>query len=135
MRAAFSEIASLADVLVGNEEDFQLALGVAGPEAGGKDLAVKIESFKSMIGEAQKLYPNAQVFATTLREVLDANRHLWGALMLSGGFWHLAPAREIGVLDRIGGGDAFVGGLLYGLLRGLSRKGSFSSDGPAARWP
>ncbi len=119
LRAAFTEIASLADVLVGNEEDFQLALGIAGPEAGGRDLASKIEGFKSMMGQARRLYPNAEVFATTLREVVDANRHLWGALMLHGGNWHLVPAREIGVLDRIGGGDGFVGGLLYGLLRGF----------------
>jgi 2-dehydro-3-deoxygluconokinase len=119
LRAAFHEIALLSDVLVGNEEDFQLALGLEGPEAGGKGLIDKMDSFKEMIERARKLYPDTSVFATTLREALSVNRHLWGALMLSDGQWFEAAPREIGVLDRIGGGDAFVGGLLYGLLRGF----------------
>ena len=70
-----------------------------------------------MIDEARKAYPNARAFATTLREVADANRHLWGAILWKDGQWHEAPQREIAVLDRIGGGDGFVGGLLYGLLK------------------
>jgi Sugar kinases, ribokinase family len=118
LRAVFSEIAAASDVLVGNEEDFQLALGIAGPETGGKSLASKLESFKGMISEAKKAFPGTEVFAATLREVIDANRHLWGAVMLSGGRWHTAEPREIGVLDRVGGGDGFTGGLLYGILRG-----------------
>ena len=117
LRAAFHEIASLADVLVGNEEDFQLCLGFKGPEAGGKDLADKIESFKGMIREVQASFPNASVFATTLREVLSANRNLWGAIMLADGQWYVEEPREIDILDRIGGGDGFSGGLLYGIFR------------------
>jgi len=118
LRQVFHEIASAADILVGNEEDFQLALGLEGPEAGGKDLAAKIEGFKGMINQVQKRYPNASVFATTLREVVSANCHRWGAIMSEGGKWHVIEPREIGVLDRIGGGDGFVGGLLYAMLRG-----------------
>ena len=118
LRAIFSEIASLADVLVGNEEDFQLSLGIEGPEAGGKDIAAKIESFKGMIGRVKKAYPNASVFGTTLRQVVSANSHLWGAIMLEGENWHVVEPREIHVLDRIGGGDGFVGGMLYAILRG-----------------
>ncbi len=114
----FSEIASVSDILVGNEEDFQLCLGIEGPEAGGKDLAKKIESFKVMIGRVQKAYPKASVFATTLREVISANQHLWGAIMAAGEDWHVVEPREITVLDRIGGGDGFVGGLLHAVLRG-----------------
>ncbi len=114
----FDGIASIADVLVGNEEDFQLALGVAGPEAGGKGLFAKTEGFKGMIGEAQKKYPGAKCFATTLREVVSANEHLWGALLYAEGKWYAEEARAIPVLDRIGGGDGFTGGLLYGLLQG-----------------
>lgn len=113
----FSEIASIADVLVGNEEDFQLCLGVKGPEAGGEKLASKIADFKEMIVRTREVYSNASVFATTLREVVDANHHLWGAIMWAGGEWHIVEPRSITVLDRIGGGDAFVGGLLYGILR------------------
>ena len=117
LRAIFSEIAGIADVLEGNEEDFQLCLGIEGPEAGGKDIAAKIESFKGMIGRVKNAYPHASVYATTLRQVVDTNNHLWGAIMLAGDSWHVVEPRPIGVLDRIGGGDGFVGGLLYGILR------------------
>ncbi|MDR1357411.1 MAG: sugar kinase [Tannerellaceae bacterium] len=116
--AIFREIASITDILVGNEEDFQLCLGIEGPEAGGKDLAAKTDSFKGMIRNVKKAYPNASVFATTLREVVSANKHLWGAIMLEGETWHAVEPRPIDVLDRIGGGDGFVGGLLYGILKG-----------------
>ena len=114
----FKEIASISDILIGNEEDFQLCLGIEGPEAGGKDIASKIESFKGMIRNVKKSFPNASVFATTLREVVSANNHLWGAIMLEGENWHVIEPRPINVLDRIGGGDGFVGGLLYGILKG-----------------
>jgi len=114
----FREIASVSDILVGNEEDFQLCLGIEGPEAGGKDIAAKTETFKGMITRVRKAYPDTSVFATTLRQVVNANTHLWGAIMLEGDTWHVIEPREIGVLDRIGGGDGFVGGLLYGILRG-----------------
>ncbi len=114
----FSEIASLSDILVGNEEDFQLCLGMKGPEAGGKDIVGKIDSFKSMIIDVKKVYPRTSIFATTLRQVLNANEHEWGAILLNGGDWYTAEPREIPVLDRIGGGDGFVGGLLYGILKG-----------------
>jgi len=114
----FSQIAAVADILVGNEEDFQLALGIEGPESGGKDLGSKIESFKGMIQNVKKRYPNASVYATTLRQAISVNRHMWGAIMLEGEDWNVIEPREIGVLDRIGGGDGFVGGLLYGILKG-----------------
>ncbi len=116
----FSEIASVADILIGNEEDFQLCLGIKGPEAGGKDLSSKIDGFKGMIEEVRKAYPNAQVFATTLRQVISANEHLWGAILWADGKWSVEEPRPIPVLDRIGGGDGFVSGLLYGLLRNFS---------------
>ena len=118
LRRIFAEISSASDVLVGNEEDFQLCLGIEGPEAGGKDLAGKIESFKEMIARARKAYPGVSVFANTLREVISTNRHKWGAILSEGGNWHIVEPREIGVLDRIGGGDAFVGGVLYAILKG-----------------
>lgn len=114
----FTEIASVADILVGNEEDFQLCLGIKGPEAGGKDIAGKIDSFKGMITRVKESFPNASVFATTLRQVVNANTHLWGAIMLAGDEWHIVQPREIHVLDRIGGGDGFVGGLLYAVIKG-----------------
>ena len=115
---AFGEIASCADILVGNEEDFQLCLGFKGPEAGGKELSAKIDSFKAMIMQVKEKYPNARMFATTLRQVISANEHLWGAILLSGDKWYVEEPREIPVMDRIGGGDGFTGGLLYGVLNG-----------------
>lgn len=116
----FTEIASVSDILVGNEEDFQLCLGIEGPEAGGTGLGTKIESFKEMIGRVKQAFPNASVFATTLRQVVSANEHLWGAIMLEENNWHVIDPRSITVLDRIGGGDGFVGGLLYGILKDWS---------------
>ena len=117
LRDAFIEIASVSDVLIGNEEDFQLCFGIEGPEAGGEGIDEKIENFKEMIGRVKKQFPNASVFATTLREVINANKHLWGGIMLEGKNWHVVKPREINVTDRIGGGDGFVGGMLYGILK------------------
>lgn len=118
LTSIFSEIASIADIILGNEEDFQLALKLQGPKEGGENLSDKIDSFKTMVLAAKKRYPNALVFATTLRQVVNANEHLWGAIMLSGDNWNVIEPRKIRVLDRIGGGDAFVGGMLYGMLKG-----------------
>lgn len=118
LRDIFTEIASISDILIGNEEDFQLCLGIEGPEAGGKDLKSQIDNFKVMIERVKAAFPNASVFATTLREVISANTHLWGAILLEGDNWYVAEPREISVLDRIGGGDGFVGGMLYSILKG-----------------
>ena len=118
LSAIFAEIAGVADVLIGNEEDFQLCLKIKGPEAGGKAIAEKIENFKEMVERVKAAYPNATAFATTLRQVLNANTHLWGAISNVEGEWQVIEPREIRVLDRIGGGDGFVGGYLYSILRG-----------------
>jgi 2-dehydro-3-deoxygluconokinase len=115
---SFKEIASLADILIGNEEDFQLCLGIQGPESGGQGLDAKIDGFKEMINRIKKAYPNASVFATTLREVVSVNCHQWGAIVAEGDNWHVIKPKEIGVMDRIGGGDGFVGGMLYAILKG-----------------
>jgi 2-dehydro-3-deoxygluconokinase len=114
----FTEIARISDILVGNEEDFQLCLGIKGPETGGKGLAGKIDAFKTMIMQVKEQYAGVSVFATTLRQVISANLHLWGAVMLEGENWHVIEPRQIEVVDRIGGGDGFVGGMLYCILKG-----------------
>jgi 2-dehydro-3-deoxygluconokinase len=118
LREMFCEIASLSEILVGNEEDVQLCLGIEGPPPGGQDLDAKIDNFKDMIQRARQEYPNVKVFGTTLREVVNANLHRWGAILWQNGNWDVVKPRDIGVLDRIGGGDGFVGGLLYAILRG-----------------
>lgn len=123
----FHEIASLSDILIGNEEDFQLCLGIKGPEAGGQGIDGKIESFKEMISRIKEAYPQASTFATTLREVVSANEHKWGAIVHQDGEWEVIMPRSIGVCDRIGGGDGFVGGFLYGILKswGLEKCAQF----------
>ena len=134
LRKTFLKIASSADILIGNEEDFQLCLGVDGPAAGGKDLSSKTDAFIEMISRVRALFPKVGLIATTLREVLDAETHLWGAIVDSKPQGSpviprpeaesisprtiVIPPRKIRVLDRIGGGDGFVGGLLYGVLKG-----------------
>ena len=118
LRNVFKALAEVADVIIGNEEDYQLALGIEGPQGHGAGIGSKTDSFKEMIERAAKVFPNAAVFANTLREVISADEHLWGALLFADGQWHTVPQRSIPVHDRIGGGDAFVGGLLYGLLKG-----------------
>ncbi|AQQ71392.1 2-dehydro-3-deoxygluconokinase [Limihaloglobus sulfuriphilus] len=118
LAAIFDEIAGKSDILIGNEEDFQLCLGIEGPKAGGEGLDEKIDSFKEMISRVKQNYPDAGIFANTLREVISANQHKWGAIATDGSDWEVIEPRPIGVLDRIGGGDGFVGGLLYGVLKG-----------------
>jgi 2-dehydro-3-deoxygluconokinase len=118
LREIFTEIASVADILIGNEEDFQLCLGIEGPEAGGHSIDAQIDGFKGMIHRVKTAFPNASVYATTLRQVISTNEHLWGAIMLDGDTWNVIEPRKITVLDRIGGGDGFVGGMLYAILKG-----------------
>jgi 2-dehydro-3-deoxygluconokinase len=118
LRDIFTEIALASDILVGNEEDFQLCLGIEGPEAGGKDIGSQIERFKIMIERVKIACSKTSVFATTLRQVINTNIHHWGAILLENNNWHVIEPREIQVLDRIGGGDGFVGGLLYAILKG-----------------
>ena len=104
-------------VLHGNRSS-QLCLGIEGPESGGQGLDSKVDGFKEMISRIKEAYPNASTFATTLREVVSANSHMWGAILHENDNWHVIKPREIGICDRIGGGDGFVGGMLYGLLKG-----------------
>lgn len=109
------------DVLVGNEEDMQLGLGVKGPQVAG---ASKLDpgAFIGMIDEVVRLYPNVKVVATTLREVHSTNRHSWGAVAWINGKTYVAPTCELDVFDRVGGGDGFASGLFYGLLSGQTEQ-------------
>lgn len=109
------------DVLVGNEEDMQLGLGVKGPQVAG---ASKLDAgaFIGMIDEVVRLFPNVKVVATTLREVHSTNRHSWGAVAWINGNSYVAPTCELDVFDRVGGGDGFASGLIYGLLSSQSEQ-------------
>ena len=111
------ELARHVDVMIGNEEDFTACLGleVEGVDAALSDLDV--QAFKRMIERAVRVYPNFKVVATTLRTVKSATRNDWGAICWAEGKFYEAPHRpDMEVLDRIGGGDSFASGLVYGLM-------------------
>lgn len=112
-------ILQYVDVLVGNEEDLQMGLGIPGPEVEAKS-ALDPSAFVSMIGKVTQKHPNIQVVATTLREVHSTNRHSWSAVAWMNGEVAQAPIRELDVYDRVGGGDGFAAGLFYGLMTGAS---------------
>jgi 2-dehydro-3-deoxygluconokinase len=105
------------DVLVGNEEDLQLGLGVPGPEVAAKS-KLDPTTFLGMIGRVTKKFPQVKVVATTLREVHSTNRHSWGAVAWIDGGTYVSPICELDVYDRVGGGDGFASGFFYGLLAG-----------------
>ncbi len=105
------------DVLVGNEEDLQKGLGIAGPEVAGKS-KLDPSAFVGMIDNVLRKHPQVKIVATTLREVLSTNRHSWSAVAWINGSAYVAPVCELDVLDRVGGGDGFASGFFYGLLTG-----------------
>ena len=107
------------DVLLGNEEDLQKGLGISGPEV---TVTSKLDpcAFLGMIDRVLERYAHIRIIATTLREVHSANRHCWAAVAWINGQTYLSPKCELEVYDRIGGGDGFVSGFLYGILTGES---------------
>ncbi|MBU2507252.1 MAG: sugar kinase, partial [Bacteroidetes bacterium] len=104
---------------VGNEEDLQKGLGVPGPEVESKS-KLDPTSFFGMINNVIAKHPNIKVVATTLREVHSTNKHSWSAVAWINGETFTAPTCELDVLDRVGGGDGFASGLIYGMLNNES---------------
>ncbi|MCL2267551.1 MAG: sugar kinase [Treponema sp.] len=111
------KIAGYVDVLVGNEEDLQKGLGLKGQDVETKG-QLDPSAFFGMIDTVKKDFPNIKAVATTLREVHSTNRHSWSAVLALDGKTYQAPAAELDVYDRVGGGDGFAAGLFYGLLSG-----------------
>ncbi|HAE60266.1 MAG TPA: ribokinase [Anaerolineae bacterium] len=109
------------DVLVGNEEDLQLGLGVPGPEVAAKS-KLDPSTFFGMIGKVVEKFPNVKIVATTLREVHSTNHHSWGAVAWVDGKTFVSPTCELNIFDRVGGGDGFASGFFYGLLSGESEQ-------------
>lgn len=105
------------DVLVGNEEDLQLGLGIPGPEVAAKS-KLDPSTFFSMIDKVVAKFPNVKIVATTLREVHSTNHHTWGAVAWVDGKTYISPTCELNIYDRVGGGDGFASGFFYGLLSG-----------------
>lgn len=118
-----TRIVQNVDVLIGNEEDLQKGLGIAGPEVGSRS-QLDPDTFFLMIDRVVEHFPNVKLVGTTLREVHSTNRHDWAAVLWSQGERLVSPTCHLDVLDRIGGGDGFGSGLIYGILSGRSMEES-----------
>jgi 2-dehydro-3-deoxygluconokinase len=116
-------IVGLVDVLVGNEEDLQKGLAIPGPDVTAKS-TLDPSVFVAMIDRVVERYPQIKVVATTLREVHSTNRHTWGAVAWIDGTTYQSPCCDLDVHDRVGGGDGFAAGVIYGLLSGESPEDS-----------
>ncbi|MEM9411081.1 MAG: sugar kinase [Planctomycetota bacterium] len=114
------EIAKHVDVMIGNEEDFTACLGFEVEGVDENISNIQVDAFKQMIRNVIKEFPNFKVSATTLRTVKTATVNSWGAICWAGGEFHEATHREdLEILDRVGGGDSFASGLIYGLINEL----------------
>jgi 2-dehydro-3-deoxygluconokinase len=111
------EIAQYVDVMIGNEEDFTASLGFEVEGAGENLLHLGPPAFKKMIDKAVKTFPNFKVVATTLRAAKTATRNDWAAVCWAAGQFHESKKYpDLEILDRVGGGDSFASGLIYGLM-------------------
>jgi 2-dehydro-3-deoxygluconokinase len=116
-QAMIHRIMEYVDVLVGNEEDLQMGLGVRGPKIEAKS-KLDPATFFSIIDSVVEKYPKVKVVATTLRDVHSVNRHGWAAVAWTNGKSYVSPVCELDIYDRVGGGDGFAAGFFYGLLEG-----------------
>lgn len=116
-QVTFRRIVENVDVLIGNEEDLQMGLGIKGPDV-EKKLKLDTNVFFQMIKNVNSEFPNVKMVGTTLREVESANKHHWGAVLWYNGEKYISPTCELNVIDRIGGGDGFASGLIYGMING-----------------
>lgn len=112
-------IVDQVDALFGNEEDLQKGLGIPGPDVASKS-SLDPDTFFMMIDRVVEKHPNIKLVATTLREVHSTNRHDWAAVLWLNGERYVSPTCQLDVADRIGGGDGFDAGLIYGLMTGRS---------------
>ncbi len=117
--SVLGRIVEHVDVLVGNEEDLQKGLGIAGPKVAAKS-KLDPSAFVDMMERVVERFPNMRVVATTLREVHSTSRHAWAAVAWIGGETYVSPTCELDVFDRVGGGDGFASGFFYGLMSGES---------------
>jgi len=112
-----ARIVKNVDVLIGNEEDLQKALGIPGPDVASRS-KLDPSAFFGMINNVVKKHSQVKAVATTLREVHSTNRHNWGAVAWVNGKTYVSPTWELDIYDRVGGGDGFASGFIYGLLAG-----------------
>jgi 2-dehydro-3-deoxygluconokinase len=116
-REVLRRIVGHVDALVGNEEDLQHGLGIHGPDVAARS-ALDPDTFFLMIERVVEEFPNVRLVATTLREVHSSNRHDWASVLWLDGKRYVSPTCHLDVLCRIGGGDGFAAGLIYGLIAG-----------------
>jgi 2-dehydro-3-deoxygluconokinase len=112
------ELVRKVDVLLGNEEDFSAMLGISLQGVREDFGELPVASYEQLLRDVVEAYPNLKVVATTLRTAHTATRNAWGAMALAGGEIVHVAQREVEILDRVGGGDSFASGLIYGLLAG-----------------
>ncbi len=112
------ELVRKVDLLLGNEEDFSAMLGVQIMGVGEDFAELPIKGYEAMLREVAAAYPNLKLIASTLRTASTASRNAWGAIALYQDQIVHVPQREIDIYDRVGGGDSFASGLIYGLLTG-----------------
>ena len=112
------ELVRKVDLLLGNEEDFSAMLGVKIKGVGDDFAQLPIAGYEAMLREVAAAYPNLKLIASTLRTASTASRNTWGAIALYESKIVHVPQREIDIYDRVGGGDSFASGLIYGLLAG-----------------
>ena len=111
------EIAKYVDVMIGNEEDFTACLGFEVEGVDENISNIEIDAFKNMINTAVAAFPNFKVTATTLRAVKSATVNDWGAICWAdGNFYEATNRKEMEIFDRVGGGDSFASGLIYGFI-------------------
>jgi len=112
------ELVRKVDMLLGNEEDFSAMLGVHIKGVGEDFAELPIAGYEEMLREVAANYPNLKLIATTLRTAHTASRNAWGAMALYEDKIVHVPQREVDIYDRVGGGDSFASGLIYGILAG-----------------
>jgi 2-dehydro-3-deoxygluconokinase len=114
------KIVANVDALVGNEEDLQKGLGIPGIDVNTQKSKLDPDAFFGLIDRVVEQHPNIRLVATTLREVHSTNRHDWAAVLWLNGKRYVSPTTHLDVIDRIGGGDGFAAGMIYGLINGRS---------------
>ena len=122
------KLAAEVDVLIGNEEDFEASLGIELEGSNQSYQGLNLDSYKKMVERAVQIYPNLELIAVTLRQVKSASRNDWSAIAWSKESGLLAGRKyeDLEIFDRVGGGDSFASGLIYGLLEGLTLEKSLS---------
>jgi 2-dehydro-3-deoxygluconokinase len=119
-QAVNRSLASLVDVLIGNEEDFTVALGFSVPGVDENLSKLDVQGFRTMMDAVRQEFPNVSLIAVTLRTAHTASRNDWGAIACDadGKFYEATTRKDLEIYDRVGGGDSFASGLLFGLLTG-----------------